>query len=85
MLVNSCYLTAMLQVDILEHKETQLKGTERRVHTFEQQVEQLQTELSRCSAACIELSCSNTLFGMNMCIANLAQAVYASITCRERI
>ena len=36
-----------MQVDILEHKETQLKGTERRVHTFEQQVEQLQSEMGR--------------------------------------
>lgn len=34
-------------MDILEHKETQLKGTERRVHTFEQQVEQLQAEMGR--------------------------------------
>ena len=36
-----------VQVDILEHKETQLKGTERRVHSLQQQVEILQTELSR--------------------------------------
>lgn len=38
------------QVDILEHKETQLKGTERRVHSLSQQVEQLQAELGRCSS-----------------------------------
>lgn len=35
------------QVDILEHKETQLKGTERRVHSLQQQVEAQQAELSR--------------------------------------
>ena len=35
------------QVDILEHKEMQLKGTERRVHNLQQQVEALQAELNR--------------------------------------
>ncbi|KAL3154619.1 hypothetical protein ABBQ32_014069 [Trebouxia sp. C0010 RCD-2024] len=34
-------------VDILEHKETQLKGTERRVQSLQQQVEAQQAELSR--------------------------------------
>lgn len=43
------YLTLLgiPQMDILEHKEVQLKGTEKRVYSLEQQVEQLQTELSR--------------------------------------
>ena len=36
-----------VQIDILEHKETQLKGTERRVHSLQQQVETMQAELSR--------------------------------------
>lgn len=35
------------QVDILEHKEMQLKGTERRVHSLQQQVEVQQAELNR--------------------------------------
>lgn len=43
------------QVDILEHKETQLKGTERRVHSLQQQVETQQAELSR--SASVLLSC----------------------------
>ena len=40
-------ITVCAQVDILEHKEMQLKGTERRVHSLQQQVEMQQAELSR--------------------------------------
>lgn len=36
-------------MDILEHKEVQLKASEKRVHGLEQQKDQFQAELGRCS------------------------------------
>lgn len=41
------HIILSIQVDILEHKEMQLKGTERRVYSLQQQVEMQQAELSR--------------------------------------
>lgn len=48
------------QIDILEHKEVQLKVSEKRVNGLVQQLEQLQADRARCARTGYNTLCSRS-------------------------